>query len=125
MSEAGWRELLREEQADELRTIGMSLQDGELAVEERSDGELTYRAFGTLTCVRRVTVGSEHAGLVAGALGLSRVGLEEALAQFFSGEGSFLSDLQDCLDRAEVPYSYATTCGNNIALRTAAATGLE
>lgn len=125
MSEAGWRELLRDEQADELRTIGMALQDGELVVEERSDGELTYRSFGTLTCVRRVTVESEHAGLVVAAIGLPRAGLEGALAQFFDGEERFLSDLQDCLDRAEVQYDYATICGNSIALRTAASAGIE
>jgi hypothetical protein len=114
-------QILREVQDDEVRLVFAGVEeDGSLLLEERTDGELTVLAYGTLTCVRRLTVPAEHLAAVAWALGPSDAsgeGLMSVLRRFFSEEDRYLSDVQDALDVGGVPYSYVVTCGNDLAVR--------
>lgn len=100
-----WQELLRVEDKAEMRVVSLGeAEDGSLEVEERTDGEVTYLSFGTLTCVRKVC-------LAPNAMS------PEKVAAFFSSKEPFLSDFQDMLDAKKISYTYAVTTGNDIALR--------
>ena len=101
------QELVRVVDEDEMRVILMGERpDGSLELEERTDGKLTFAAFGSLTCVRKVV-------LAASAC------TREEVASFFAEGEPFLSDFQDSLDAKGIPYSFAMTTGNDIALRSA------
>ena len=51
------QELVRVVDEDEMRVILMGERpDGSLELEERTDGKLTFAAFGSLTCVRKVVL---------------------------------------------------------------------
>ena len=113
-----WTVLAQQDEDDELRMVAArEMPDGSVEVEERTDGELTALTYGTLTCVRKLTVAQDAIEAMLWALGPCEGGALAALGCFF-GEGErFLSDLQDVLDAGGVPYAFAVACGNNYALR--------
>lgn len=108
--------LVHERDWDEERVVSLLVdEDGSVLVEERTDGVVTELVFGTLTCVRKLTISASDALGVPAALG-NTLGCAESIARFMQGERC-LSDLQDALDAAGVGYAFTIRCGNDFALR--------
>lgn len=110
-------ELFRQEFVDEVRVVSLEQSAGHYTIIERTDGSQTYLCFGVLTQVRRLVLAPDDAARLSSELGASGgESLTESLGAFFS-DGSFLSDLQDFLDAAAIPYTYINASGSQTAMR--------
>jgi hypothetical protein len=114
-------QILRESHGDEVRLITAGIgDDGDLLIEEQTDGAMTVLAYGALTCVRKLVVHKDQVDAAAWALGMCDAyerGAVKALKKLFSEEDRYLSDIQDMFDAGGVHYTYAVTCGNDLAYR--------
>lgn len=111
--------LLEAADLDEVRTVSAAREeDGALLVTERTDGEITYQVFGTLTHVRVARVGPDAASELGAALG-SPGDPELGLRRFFARRDVFLSDLLDLMDARGLAYGVAIGTPEEYLLRTA------
>lgn len=112
------RHLLTVYETDEMRRVSLSAgDDGSIILAERTDGELTFDIYGTLSHTRMVRIEQRFAGELAQVLDSGSAG--EGLRAFFASEEVFLSDLLDRLDASGIPYVYADSVPGETALRTA------
>ena len=101
------KRLLTVTDMDEMRTVSLTWEGNALVLMERNDGELTHQMFGTLSHVHMVRLEAAELDKLCSAIGYDG-SANQGLAQFFSHEDVFLSDLLDQLDASGVAYSYAS-----------------
>ena len=111
----------REDDGEESREAALVRRGDRLCIEEMSRGPLTRAMFGASPYGRRIVIEGEIASAVlARALYAdSTQGLEAVLRRFFQTGGGRLVDIEDALDRENVPYVYAAYTKDEIAFRPA------
>ncbi len=111
-------ELLNSYDGDEMRVVYL-IDDGQgnLAIEECSDGLLTQASYGSMGCVRRLSVPLDQLLPVLRAMGAQGEGAKEMLSALFNKQGGRLSDVMDALDAHGVAYQFAAEVGNDAVFR--------
>ena len=111
-------ELYREERMDEVRVVRlMHDHDGSTVIEEKTDGTWTFTIFGSLSRTHAISLSKDATACLSHELGASNnAGLVHALHTFFA-DGSFLCDLQDFLDIANIHFAYSVLNGPYAAMR--------
>ena len=111
-------ELLNSYDGDEMRVVYL-IDDGQgsLAIEECSDGLLTQVSYGSMGCVRRLSVPLDQLLPVLRAMGAQGEGAKEMLSALFNKQGGRLSDVMDALDAHGVAYQFAAEVGNDAVFR--------
>ena len=115
---ATYVELYREEREDEMRVVLLAFgPDGSIQIQETTDGVWTLAIFGSLSRTHAILLDGIAAARLSHELGASNnKGLVDALHTFFA-DGSFLCDLQDFLDIADITFAYSVVNGSYAALR--------
>lgn len=111
----------REDDGEESREAVLVRRGDRLCIEEISRGPLTRAMFGASPYGRRIVIEGEFApAVLAHALYAdSTQDLEVVLRQFFQVGGGRLVDIEDALDRENVPYVYAAYTKDEVAFRPA------
>ena len=111
----------REDDGEESREAALVRRGDRLCIEEMSRGPLTRAMFGASPYGRRIVIEGEFApAVLAHALYAdSTQDLEVVLRQFFQVRGGRLVDIEDALDRENVPYVYAAYTKGEVAFRPA------
>ena len=111
-------ELLNEADDVEMRVVSL-IDDGQgnVMIEECTDGELTYASFGEMGCVRRLSLSGEGLSRALQAMGRLEAEAYEALRILFAEERATLSDVLDALEAQGIEHRLTVETGGDVAFR--------